>query len=138
MTIFWCADLLFSSGTTGVAKGVAITHQNMTSAIQSGVINPLYHRDYAAVMIGTIPLYHACTSRYLLFPVAAGLRQNRPIAVGLSWILHQVLYLGYKVVMLPRFDMEVFLSAIEEHKVTLAPVVPPIALGLLRHPIVAK
>jgi hypothetical protein len=34
--------------------------------------------------------------------------------------------------------METFLGAIEEHQVTLAPVVPPIALGILRHPIVAK
>lgn len=54
------ADLPFSSGTTGVAKGVAVTHANMTSAIQAGVINPLYAEGHSAVTIGCIPFYHAC------------------------------------------------------------------------------
>lgn len=43
-----------------MAKGVAITHQNMTAAIQTGITNPLYAEEYVKVMIGTIPFYHAC------------------------------------------------------------------------------
>ncbi len=37
-----------------------------------------------------------------------------------------------------RFEMEAFLSAIETHKVTKAPIVPPIVLGLAKHPAVEK
>ena len=41
---------------------------------------------------------------------------------------------GATVVTMPRFDLDQFLSLIAEHRVTLANVVPPIALALAKHP----
>ena len=45
---------------------------------------------------------------------------------------------GATVVSMPRFDLEEFLGTIEKHKVTIAPLVPPIVLGLAKHPVVEK
>ena len=39
---------------------------------------------------------------------------------------------------MPRFDLEQFLALIQDHKVTRAYVVPPIALALAKHPLVDK
>src|SRR3712207_5220996 len=43
---------------------------------------------------------------------------------------------GATVITMPRFDLEQFLTLIQEHKITRAYVVPPIALGLAKHPLV--
>jgi acyl-CoA synthetase (AMP-forming)/AMP-acid ligase II len=43
---------------------------------------------------------------------------------------------GVPVVTMPRFDLDQFLGLIEEHRVTVANVVPPIALALAKHPAV--
>src|SRR3712207_6586489 len=45
---------------------------------------------------------------------------------------------GATVITMPRFDLEQFLTLIQDHKVTRAYVVPPIALGLAKHPLVDK
>ena len=55
---------------------------------------------------------------------------------GQTVIMNLGLRNGGAVVTMPRFDLDQFLSLIEEHKVTLANVVPPIALALAKHPAV--
>src|SRR4029079_2679406 len=55
---------------------------------------------------------------------------------GQTVIMNLGLRNGATVVTMPRFDLDQFLSLIEEHRVTLANVVPPIALALARHPAV--
>lgn len=63
---------------------------------------------------------------------------NHSHTVGLVVLLHNTLSLGGKIILLPKFDMLAYLKAAQEHKATLALIVPPIALGLARHPIVDK
>src|SRR5258707_4990810 len=55
---------------------------------------------------------------------------------GLQVILNGGLHAGATLVVLPRFDLETFLRAIQEHRATWAFVVPPIALAVARHPAV--
>src|SRR5262249_26042105 len=46
------------------------------------------------------------------------------------------LHAGATVVTLPRFELETFLRAVQEHRVTIAFVVPPILLALAKHPMI--
>ena len=50
--------------------------------------------------------------------------------------MNQGLRAGATIVTMPRFDLEQFLDLLEEHAVTRAYVVPPIALALGKHPAV--
>lgn len=43
---------------------------------------------------------------------------------------------GTFVVHLAKFDLPLFLSSIQKHRVTNAPIVPPVAVALAKHPIV--
>jgi acyl-CoA synthetase (AMP-forming)/AMP-acid ligase II len=55
---------------------------------------------------------------------------------GMTVLMNLGLRTGMKIVTMPRFDLEGFLGHIQEHKVTRAYVVPPIALALAKHPLV--
>jgi acyl-CoA synthetase (AMP-forming)/AMP-acid ligase II len=55
---------------------------------------------------------------------------------GLTVLMNQGLQWGGAVVTLPRFDLEQFLRAIQDHKITRAFVAPPILLALAKHPLV--
>lgn len=60
------------------------------------------------------------------------------IAVGLIASLHQTLLNGGTLVILAPFDLIKFCKAIQRYKATVAYMVPPMALGLVRHPDVPK
>jgi acyl-CoA synthetase (AMP-forming)/AMP-acid ligase II len=107
------AVLPYSSGTTGLPKGVMLTHSNLVAnmlQIQDGF--PISDED---VLIGVLPFFHI---------------------YGQTVIMNQGLWQGATIVTMPRFDLEQFLGLIEEHGVTRAYVVPPIALALAKHPAV--
>ena len=106
--------LPYSSGTTGLPKGVMLTHKNIVSNIaQTEHIEPA--RD--ETLIGILPFYHI---------------------YGMTVIMSIALRGGATVVTMPRFDLEHFLELMQNHKVTVAYLVPPIILGLAKHPLVDK
>src|SRR5512144_1998456 len=45
---------------------------------------------------------------------------------------------GGAILVTPRFDMMEFLSLVQKYRVTVLPLVPPIVLGLVKHPAVAQ
>ena len=57
---------------------------------------------------------------------------------GMVVIQLLVLAQGATLVTMPKFDMEEFLGIVQKYKITWAPLVPPIVLGLAKHPAVAK
>lgn len=57
---------------------------------------------------------------------------------GLTVILHQSMYNGYKAVVMPRFDIEDFCRFVQEQRITFSYVVPPVVLLLSKHPAVSK
>jgi acyl-CoA synthetase (AMP-forming)/AMP-acid ligase II len=109
-------DLLvlpYSSGTTGKPKGVMLTHHNLVANICQ-IRDLEEHEDHESV-IGALPFFHI---------------------YGMTVIMSAELSRGSTIVTLPRFDIDDFLGAIERHKVSIAFVVPPIALALTNHPAV--
>ncbi len=103
--------LPYSSGTTGFPKGVMLTHYNLVANIRQ--MEGLCYFTENDTLICVLPLFHI---------------------YGLVVILNMGLYTGSTIVTMPRFDLEQFLKAISDYKVTLAHLVPPIVLALSKNP----
>ena len=109
------AVLPYSSGTTGLPKGVMLTHRNLVANLcQVQAAFPIAETD---TLIGVLPFFHI---------------------YGMTVIMNQGLRAGATIVTMPRFDLDQFLGLIERHRVTRAYVVPPIALALAKHPAVSE
>lgn len=114
--------LNYSSGTTGVPKGVEITHRNYVSnTLQSAQITQ-NHPNYAEkqkkhAALGYLPLYHAYGQNVL---IAGNFHQVKPTYV------------------MPKFDFLKLLEYIPKYKITDLNLVPPIAVALAKHPDVEK
>jgi len=105
--------LPYSSGTTGLPKGVMLTHYNLIANLrQMDGLDYFHHHD---TLLCVLPLFHI---------------------YGLVVILNMGLHEGATIVTMPRFDLEQFLSLIQKYQVTLSHIVPPIVLQLVRNPIV--
>jgi acyl-CoA synthetase (AMP-forming)/AMP-acid ligase II len=107
------AAMPFSSGTSGLPKGVELTHSALVTNVRQGQAALGFHED--DVVIAVAPFFHA---------------------LGLNVVLPGSLAAGATVVTLARFDLETFLRAIQEHRATVTIVVPPIVVALAHHPMV--
>ncbi|MEU1401472.1 4-coumarate--CoA ligase family protein [Streptomyces sp. NPDC005728] len=109
------AALPYSSGTTGVPKGVMLTHRQIaTNLAQLEAPVPAGPGDR---ILAVLPFFHI---------------------YGLTALMNAPLRKGATVVVLPRFDLETFLAAVENHRITGLYVAPPIVLALAKHPAVAR
>jgi acyl-CoA synthetase (AMP-forming)/AMP-acid ligase II len=105
--------LPYSSGTTGLPKGVMLTHYNLVSNMkQMEGLDYFFETD---TLICVLPLFHI---------------------YGLVVVLNMGLYTGATIVTMPRFDLEGFLKIAQDYEVSLAHLVPPIVLQLTKNPIV--
>jgi acyl-CoA synthetase (AMP-forming)/AMP-acid ligase II len=106
--------LPYSSGTTGVCKGVMLTHRNLVANLSQ--LKGAGHDWDGDTLVCVLPLFHI---------------------YGLVAIMSHGLWCGSTVVTLPRFDFEQVLRTMQEHRVTVAHLVPPIVLALVKNPAVA-
>jgi acyl-CoA synthetase (AMP-forming)/AMP-acid ligase II len=107
--------LPYSSGTTGLPKGVMLTHYNLVANMRQMDGLEYFHRDDTLLCV--LPLFHI---------------------YGLVVVLNMGLHQGATIVTMPRFDLEQFLGLIQKYRVTLSHIVPPIVLKLAKDPIVEK
>ncbi|WP_392532378.1 thioester reductase domain-containing protein [Nostoc sp. C117] len=106
--------LFYSSGTTGLPKGVMYTHQAFLANFhQFQHCEPMSEAD---TLIGVLPFFHAYGMNMLNYSLAC----------------------GATIVTMPHFELEIFLNLIEKHKITRIYVAPPIVLALATQPIVDK
>ncbi|KPC63048.1 AMP-dependent synthetase [Streptomyces sp. NRRL WC-3753] len=108
------AALPYSSGTTGTPKGVMLTHRQIATNLAQ--LEPLMPAAPGDRVLAVLPFFHI---------------------YGLTALMNAPLRLGATVVVLPRFDLEQFLAAIQNHRITSLYVAPPIVLALAKHPLVA-
>ncbi len=111
------AVLPYSSGTTGLTKGVMLSHFNIGANVQQmnqrDEIATFLHDDVAILFL---PLYHIYGMFFMIASIAA----------------------GATITIMARFDMEGFLGIIERDRVTILPMVPPVILGLASYPALAE
>ncbi|WP_373061103.1 4-coumarate--CoA ligase family protein [Gemmatimonas sp.] len=110
------AALPYSSGTSGIPKGVMLTHRNIVAnLLQMQAITEVIDSD--SRVLGVLPFFHI---------------------YGMVVVMGGALRQGACIVSLPRFDLEQVLRVLQDHKIRMANVVPPILLALAKHPIVAN
>jgi acyl-CoA synthetase (AMP-forming)/AMP-acid ligase II len=109
------AALPYSSGTTGLPKGVMLTHRNLVANIAQTM--PVERLENGETTVGVLPFYHI---------------------YGMTIILSMALRCGATVVTMPRFEMEDFCTLVEEHDIASGYLVPPIILGLAKSPVVEE
>lgn len=105
------AALPYSSGTTGLSKGVMLTHFNMTANLRQFMERPgeALQQTKDDVLLAHLPLFHI---------------------YGMQVLMNAVIASGGTQVMMGRFDMEEMLRLLSIHKVTHLYTVPPVGIGL--------
>ncbi|WOL16650.1 putative 4-coumarate--CoA ligase 2 [Canna indica] len=111
--------LPFSSGTTGLPKGVMLTHKSCVSSIAQQVDgeNPNLYLKADDVVLCVLPLFHI---------------------FALNSVLLCALRAGAATMLMPKFDIATMLEGIQRHRVSVAAVVPPLVLALAKNPVVEK
>jgi PAS domain S-box-containing protein len=109
------AAVLYSGATTGLPKGVMLTHFNLVAnLVQMQAVERMAAEE---VVVGVMPFHHI---------------------YGFHVVLNLTLHAGCTLVIFPRFEVEEFLRSIQDHGVTTAFVVPPIVRALAHHPLVDR
>ncbi|KAF1927760.1 acetyl-CoA synthetase-like protein [Didymella exigua CBS 183.55] len=114
--------LNYSSGTTGVAKGVMITHRNYvansTQQIHMQALTPNYTQDLPKQRyLCFLPMYHAMAQS--VFAVNA-VKQRVPVYI------------------MPRFDFVEFLTYVQKYSISDLALVPPVVVAMAKHPATKK
>ncbi|KAJ6840843.1 uncharacterized protein M6B38_118940 [Iris pallida] len=105
------AALLYSSGTTGVSKGVVLTHRNFICAALMAAADQDLRGEGGNTFLCFLPMFHV---------------------FGLSVIAYSQLRRGNSVVLMPRFEMDLTLRSIERYRVNYLWLVPPVVIALAK------
>ncbi|MEJ3656968.1 AMP-binding protein [Actinomycetes bacterium KLBMP 9759] len=107
------AVLPYSSGTTGLAKGVVLTHRNLVANLCQ--VEPVFDVTPEKRLLAVLPFFHI---------------------YGMTVMMNNGLHNRATVVTMPKFDLPEFLRIISEYQVGNVYIAPPVAVALAKHPIV--
>ncbi len=106
----------YTGGTTGVSKGVMLTHGNLSQQVQqTAAWFPGFGSD--EIMLGALPFFHV---------------------FGLTTAMNLAIYFGWGNILVPKPQPPQLLEAIAKYKPTFAPLVPTMYIGILQDPEVEK
>jgi long-chain acyl-CoA synthetase len=106
----------YTGGTTGVSKGVILTHGNLSRQVQqTAAWFPGLGTD--EVMLGALPFFHV---------------------FGLTTSMNLAIFIGWGNVLVPKPQAPQLLEAIAKYRPSFVPLVPTMYIGILRHPDVDK
>jgi long-chain acyl-CoA synthetase len=107
------ACLQYTGGTTGVSKGVMLTHANLVKNVQQILaFFPGFDKG-EFTLLGTLPIFHS---------------------FGLTACMNYCIWMAWTDVLIPRPEPEVLLQAVHKYKVNFFPAVPTMYVGMLNHP----
>ena len=109
------AVLPYSSGTTGLPKGVRLTHRNLVANVDQSLA--VIGCDPGQWSVGFLPFFHI---------------------YGQTVLMNMHLAAGAGVITMPRFDLELFLTLVAKHRTPTLFCAPPVAVALAKHPMVAN
>jgi 4-coumarate--CoA ligase len=107
------AVIPYSSGTTGFAKGVMLSHTNLVANVVQ--CTPVLDATSDDRIMAFLPFFHI---------------------YGMTVLLNLAFVRRASLITLPRFDLPQFLQVIQDQKSTFAFIAPPVAVALAKHPIV--
>lgn len=111
------ATYQYTGGTTGVSKGVMLTHANLSKQVQQADAWFPKFRKGMEITLGALPYFHS---------------------FGLTTCMNFSVYEGWTQVLIPRPQPEPLLEAIRKFRPTFAPLVPTMYIGMLNHPDLKK
>jgi long-chain acyl-CoA synthetase len=107
----------YTGGTTGVSKGVMLTHENLSCQIQQALSwFPMFKRGEETTL-SALPFFHI---------------------FGLTTAMNFAVAMGWGNILVAKPQPEQLLETIKKHKPSFAPLVPTMFIGMLAHPDIEK
>lgn len=111
------AVMIYTGGTTGVSKGVELTHRNLTSNCQQARAWTTGVMGDSEIVLGCLPFFHS---------------------YGLTAAMNMSIYYGWLNVLIPKPEALAILKAVEKYGVTFIPGVPTLFNAMINHPETGK
>jgi len=113
------ACLQYTGGTTGVSKGVMLTHKNLSCNVQQleawfPEFKPTASEE---VHMGMLPIFHS---------------------FGMTCAMNYPVWCGASIVLIPKPEPKILLEAIKKYKVSFFASVPTMYIGMINHPELPK
>jgi len=103
----------YTGGTTGVSKGVLLTHGNLSKNVQQIIAWFPEFNPGEEVELGVLPFFHS---------------------FGMTTVMNLSLWNAWNIILIPRPEPQAILEALDAYKPTFMPAVPTMYVGMLRHP----
>ena len=107
----------YTGGTTGISKGVKLSHGNLSKQVQQIAAWFPSFEPGTQVMLGALPFFHV---------------------FGLSTAMNFSIYMGWENILVPKPQTEMLIETIRKYRPTFAPLVPTMYIGILNHPDIKK
>lgn len=107
------AALLYTGGTTGVSKGVMLTHGNLSTNVQQLRAWTFDAKEGQESLMGIFPIFHSA---------------------GFTAVMNHCIYRGMTIILVPKPEPDGVLKMTRKYRPDYFPCVPTLYVGLLNHP----